>query len=108
MNAPGDAARAAQALRDERSGFSFKVRTANQLQIDGQKRELLPDVVVQLPGDPATLGFLGAKQAAAQIANPCVTRQQFLLAAAHLFFCLASPPRVEEKQADQTRLRQQQ
>ena len=58
-------------------GFGMALnRPTQQLEVDLQHRQLLADVVVQLPRDPRTLSFLRIQQPGPEIANPLVTLAQ--------------------------------
>ena len=74
---------------------------AKAVELHGQHRDALADIVVQIPCNPRTLAFFGAEQ-------PRVADLQLRLAGAQLRFRTAATPALHEQLGDQRRLRQQQ
>src|SRR5688572_18171207 len=95
VEASDDPFRTAQRLVRQSSCLRFGV-VPHQPKIDHEERDLLADVIVQLPGDSRALAFLRMQQPAAQVAKSLVTRSKRLLAGAKFALGAVSPHAVNE------------
>src|SRR5262245_58345188 len=87
-HAPRDALRCLQGARQPLRLDRQLVGT-EPIELDGQHRELLIDVVVQFPGDTGALSLLLAEQPSSEMADSVVAHTQPGLAASQLALAAA-------------------
>src|SRR5580765_6976647 len=102
VNALGDLPRAIQRFMQQRAGLylEFRLGAPNDLEIDREERQLLADIVMELPGNPGSFRFLCHQQAAAQVPNAIVARPQLRLAAVNQCLRLSSSHTLDKQKRD--------
>ena len=92
VHVSGNLLSARPCLGGEPLGFA-RIGAAHLVEIHGQQRQLLADVVVQFARDPRTLGLLRVEQSRPEVADPLVARTKTVLASAQLDLGMVPSPR---------------
>src|SRR5262245_50513392 len=111
-NARRDALCCFQGSREPLRAVDRQLVGTEPIELDGQHRELLIDVVVQFPGDAGALRLLFAEQPSTQMTDSVVTHAQpglaatqLALAAAQFALDLLPPGSLNEQAGDKSGLR---
>ena len=88
-------------LGDEPPGFA-RIGDTHPVEIHGQQRQFLADVVVQLARDQRTLGLLRLEQSRPEVADPLVARMETVLASAQIDFGTVPSRSVNKQRRNQS------